>query len=68
LYPKQNMFQDRNREKDLLDVWTRKIKNKIVTCNTTMCSLSSYKLSMRYTGAEIDSEAGLENRSCINAV
>jgi hypothetical protein len=68
LYTKQNMFPDRNREKDLLDVWTRKIKIKIVTCNTTMWSLPYFIFSMRSTKAEIDSDVGLENRSCIYAV
>jgi hypothetical protein len=68
LYSKQNMLPDRNREKDLVDVWTMKIKIKIVTCNTTMWSLSFYVLSMCSTGAEIDPEAGLENRSRIYAI
>jgi len=45
-----------------------KIKIKIVTCNTTMWFLSSYVFSMRSTGAEIDSDAGFENRSRIYAV
>jgi hypothetical protein len=62
------MVPDRNREKDLLDVWTMKIKIKIITCNTTMWSLSSYVLSIGSAGAEIDSEAGIENRSRIYAV
>jgi hypothetical protein len=68
LYSKQNMLPDRSREKDLLGVWTMKIKIKIVTCNTTMWSLPFHVFSMRSTEAEIDSEAGLENRSRIYAV
>jgi hypothetical protein len=62
------MLPDRNREKDLLDVWTMKIKIKIVTCNTTMWFLSFYVFSMRSTWTEIDSDAGFENRSRIYEV